>query len=390
MSQITVVLGGDSIRIDEQIYRSLFDNSVVHSLKSYERSIISKTIGFGDLIILARKAEVPYALFFAPKSVVEQNLKRKNDLLLQGMTKGTLALNSRGTVQLRDIELIVKDILRKQELLKAHNDDNDSVILGCLKASSLTVGQQANKLKDSLGIDSEVIKNYSKTQTFEYLVSALENNNIFVSQSSRTFMPQIIQSSVKFSGVCIKDRKYLFIFLNNKDDSKSFEPEGRRILTLILLTVCLAKAKFSPLSYSDQSREVIQDIIYELAEEILMPASEIKKLKISSLNDLKKEAELYSITPSALVMRLQRLKALDPNDIKDYRLVLSDEFKAAPAPRGRTPNPVNGFKKYNGAAYSKAIFSLIDRGAISRKEARRVLTQNKQKTSFLSEYRMSL
>lgn len=390
MSVIAVQLGGDSLRINEKTYKNLFDNSVVHGLTKYEQSIENKSIGFFDFVELARKADVPYTLFFAPKEFVDKNIKRKNDLLLQGVTKKTFSLNSRGTVELRDIELIIKDILRKQELLKTHNSEKDNEVFGCLKRSSLPLSKQADKLRSILGIELKQVKKYTKTKTFEYLAKCLEDRKVFVAQSSRLFMPQIIQRNVKFSGVCVKDKKYPFIFLNNKDDTKSFEPEGRKILTLILLTACLAKGRFNPLSYNDQSQNVIQDNVYQIAEEILMPASEVEQLEINTLQELKRESDKYSVTPSAMLMRLRRLKALDRDDIDDYQTVLKDEFDTAPEPRARTPKPENGFKKYNGIAYSKAVFDLIDRGVLTRRDARRILTQNRYSTSFIEVYRMSI
>lgn len=387
---MSLSIGGDTILIDLGIFRLLFNNSVIHGYKKYENALRHKQVNFTDFVALARKAGIPYTLFFAPRPFVEQSIQQKTAKLLQGITKKIFSLNSRGSVELRDVELIVKDLLRKQELVKRYKKASSNELLGCLKSPRVSLTKQATMLRDKLGLDLSKIGELSKANTLEYIISLLEAKNVFVSQSSRTFMPQIIHNSVRFSGMCIKDKQYPFIFLNNKDESKSFEPEGRKVFTVIILVVCLAKGKFSPISYDEQAKDLIKDDIYRITEEVLMPAGSIKLMAINSIDDLKQESDKLSVTPSALLMRLQRLAVLNPETIRNYRVTLRDEFSSAPKPRARTPKPVNGFKKYNGRAYSKAIFELVDGGYVTKSEARRVLVQNKQRISFLDEFRANL
>ena len=390
VDSISLRIGRDTVQIDIDIYRSLFDNSVVHRYKKYEDTLAKKSILFADLATLSRKADIPYALFFAPKAVVKKNVDRKNKELLQGVTKSTFSLNSRGSIELRDIELIVKDLLRKQGLLKTYKKVGDNKLLGCIRGSRLSVVGQADIVRGITSIDNSAMRSMSKKRTLDYLIYLLENQNVFVSQSSRFFMPQLIHDSTTFSGVCIRDRKFPFVFLNNKDELKSFEPEGRKIFTLTLLAVCVAKAKFSPISYNDQSKNLIVDNLYRVTEELLMPEGSVRRITITSLNDLKSESDLFSVTPSALLMRLQRFKLLDAPTIREYRSTLKDEFNKASPRKARTPKAVNGFKKYNGPAYSKAVLELVDNGRITKREARRVLMQNKESIGFLEEYRMNL
>lgn len=387
---ISLKISGDAIEINEDIYRSLFDNSVINRYKKYENSLDKKSISFADFLDLSRKADIPYTLFLAPNSLVKKNIDKKNQKLLQGITKLTFSLNSRGSVEIKDIELIIKDLLRKQELLKTHRKTGDNKLLGCLKRSRSSISIQAETVRRLICLDNLLIRDKSKSKTLEYLVSLLEAQNVFVSQSSRTFMPQMIHNSINFSGICVRDRKYPFIFLNNKDENISFEPEGRKIFTLILLTVCIAKAKFSPISYNDQSTDLIKDDLYCITEELLMPESSVKLATINSLQDLKTQSDIFSVTPSAFLMRAQRLGLLSSVVINKYRLMLKEEFSNLPKPRAMTPKPVNGYKKYNGHAFSRAILELVNTGFITKAEARRVLTQNKQSIGFLDEYRMSL
>lgn len=89
-----------------------------------------------SLLKLARKAHIPYPLFFAPKCVAAAQVELKTQKLLQGVKKGTYSLNSRAAVDLADIELIVKDLTRKQELVKKFDPSlGRNPIVGMLKKS---------------------------------------------------------------------------------------------------------------------------------------------------------------------------------------------------------------------------------------------------------------
>lgn len=103
-----VILESSRTLIDDAVFVGLFENSVVSGRAAYRQALMKNEISLSELIKLARKAEIPYTLFFAPYEMVQAQLGAKTDKLLQGVTKGTFALNSRQTVELRDIELIVK------------------------------------------------------------------------------------------------------------------------------------------------------------------------------------------------------------------------------------------------------------------------------------------
>jgi hypothetical protein len=117
--------------------------------------------------------------------VVETQLRRKREVLLGGVSKGTFSLNSRGKVHLADIELIVKDILRKQELLKRREPSlPDNPLVGSLKGSRRTVKSDAEFLVTQLGIDrAYLLRVKTKELAFEHVVDRLEERSVFVSQS---------------------------------------------------------------------------------------------------------------------------------------------------------------------------------------------------------------
>lgn len=392
--KILVTLGKaktEVFELDEAIYRALFEDSVVYSLAKYEHSIDNKRITFNDFVELARRAEIPYTLFMAPVAVVRGQLRRKRNALLAGSGKKAFSLSSRGSVELRDIELILKDILRKQTLPKKYSHDADCNIVGVLKGARLTIEQQAARLRDAMSIDLEHISKIGKAKTFDYLVECLGAKNIFVSQSSKAHMPQVIQKHVKFSGITIRDKKYPFIFLNNKDEEASFEPQGRKVLTLALLLVCIAKARFSAVTYKERSRGVIKDEEFQIAEELLMPETSIRAMVFDTLDDTRKAAELFSVTPSALLMRLKRFSLITPATFKEYAQQLKDEYNnKVPITFSQKPAETTAFIKYNSAPYSRKILDIMDSGTISRNDVRRVLLQNKAKESFLDELRAKL
>lgn len=391
--RVLVTIGkakADSIAVDGKVFRDLFENSHVYSMVHYQHGVESGQITFLDLKELARKADIPYSLFFAPEEFVQEHIQRKSDLLLSGASKDAFSLNSRGTVEIRDVELIIKDILRKQTLPKKTLKEADNPIVGMLKGSKLTVPQQAAKVRDAVGIDLAHVATLNKEKTFDYFVGLLGQCNIFVSQSSVGHMPQTIQRHVKFSGMCIKDKVYPFIFLNNKDDEPSFEPQGRKILTLTLLLVCITKAKFSAVTYSERAKDLIKEKEFEIAEEILMPAADLATASIASMEELAVYAAQYNVTPSAFLMRLRRLGRIGETEAEGYFEMLKDEY-ANRKPHGfGHPAEATAFLKYNSAPYSAKVFELLDRGALNHSDARRILLQNRQKASFLEELRSKL
>ena len=120
---INVLIDGDSVPIDHDVFVVLLENSVASEYVDYQRALDKGSIKFEKLVWLARKGEIPYSLFFAPIDLVRAQVATKTRKLLEGISKDTFSVNSRETVELRRIELIVKDLLRKQALLKQHRRD---------------------------------------------------------------------------------------------------------------------------------------------------------------------------------------------------------------------------------------------------------------------------
>ena len=109
---IEVRVGGASVPVDRQVFTSLLSNSVASERADYIHALEKSRIGFHELVSLARVADIPYVLFFAPGPVVAAQLDMKLEKLLAGVSKKTFSMNSRSSVRLADVELIVKDLLR--------------------------------------------------------------------------------------------------------------------------------------------------------------------------------------------------------------------------------------------------------------------------------------
>lgn len=367
LGPIMLRVEGDVVALDRAIFTALFDSSVAYWRAPYRHALERSTLAFSEFTDLAREAQIPYPLFFAPPDVVQAQLDDKTRKLLAGVSKDSFSLNSRNKVQLRDIELIVKDLIRKQGVIK---DLDDSLlpnrVIGRLRRSTRNVAADADKLRSLLGFtltDLRACK--TKEKALEFLIARLDANQVFVSRSQQNVMPQPLPPGIAFSGLCVRDKKVPFIFLTSGEPGSTFEPAGRKIFTLVLLAVFVARGRFAPVSYDDHTGDLIDDHEYELAEEVLMPAADVHAVQADSLDAVKEVAAQLCVTPSAFVMRARRLGVFAADESRDYLDQLSAEFAARGKPFARTPLPHNAVRKYAGAEFTRRMFHQLDRGAIT-------------------------
>lgn len=120
-------------------------------------------------------------------------------------------------MKLRDVELIVKDLLRKQELARKHDPTLvKNRIVGLLRKPRPTVRGDAGVLISALGLDRDEIRRARKKEAaLDLIIERLEANQVHVSRSVRGFMPQLIE--VRFSGMTVRDSKVPCIFLSGGD-----------------------------------------------------------------------------------------------------------------------------------------------------------------------------
>ncbi len=208
MATIEVRLGDARIFAERSVFIALFEASVATSRAPYVKAVETSRINFADLVELARTAEIPYTLYFAPPLVVEQQLKNKTNKLLAGVNKAAFSLNSRSHVQLSDVELIVKDLLRKQEELKRLDDSlSTNTVVGCLKRSRDSIVADAARLREVLGFSVEEVKHArTKSAALALLIGRFEAKQLLVAQSQQNYMPQRLPREQVQRSLCTRQK----------------------------------------------------------------------------------------------------------------------------------------------------------------------------------------
>ncbi|WP_437771346.1 hypothetical protein [Arthrobacter sp. KNU40] len=384
------MLNGTRIPIDEAVFTVLLENSVAANYSDYKNALESSSITFDSLVALARTGDIPYVLFFAPLPVAEAQVRSKTDKLLAGVTKETFAVNSRDRVHLRDIELIVKDLMRKQELLKR----NDSTltrnrIVGLLSRPGRTIEEDAAALMEALGLSHDSIRvARSKADALEVVTARLEANQVLVSRSVPNAMPQnLTKVKGNFSGMAIRDAKVPYIFLAGGNRGDSEEPAGRMVFTLVLMAVLVAQKKFMPVTYDGSSAGTDVGPEYDIVGAILMPAKTLRGLPLGMLDDVKAAAEVLKVTPSAIAVRAMRLGMISPAAADAHLQELGREFSQRPRSQTRTLGTMKAVRRYNGREFSRRMLDVLDAGRISRGEFCRVVCLRRIRPHQINAFR---
>lgn len=387
-----VIIGGDRVTIERSVFVELLENSVVNSRAPYLHALERGEIHYSELVDLARKAEVPHPLFFAPPSVVHAQVAMKTTKLLQGVAPDTFTVNTRTTVKLCDVELIIKDLLRKQELAKKHDPTLvRNKIVGLLRKPHATVREDADALVKALGLDRAVIRAArTKEAARDLIIQQLEANQVLVSQSVRGFMPQILDG-VHFSGMTVRDPKVPYIFLAGGDHGDFQEPAGRQIFTLMLMAVLVARGIFAPVSYDASSTAPDAGREYDIVGEILMPADELSDVRLSTLDEIKRAADVFKVTPSAMAVRVMRLGIISAETALAHLDQLEAEFRGRPkAKPRRQPKPVNAIRKYGGRALVSRMIRAVEENRLSEREFCRVVCLKRINPHEIGELKAAL
>lgn len=391
---MAVSVNNNILYINFEIFRNLFESSHIYYKKEYQDALRNKRIRLKILQKLAREANIPYALFFAPKKLVEKQIERYQKELFKGVDNGLFSISGRGNIDIRDVSLVIKDILQRQKILrKGFPNEEDNKIRGMLKGSTDDISIQARKLTKIIGFDLETFRRFSgKEKAYNYLVDLFESNNVLVSRSRPGAMPQSINKKVSFSGLAVRDKKFPTIFLCANDETMIGDPTGRRIFTLFLLLVCIAKDKFLPVSYNSRSREIISVDEYRIVEEILMPEMEFTGIEVSDIELVNQFASLCKITPRATLARLRRLGGVSESDYNIFCEYLDQKY-IKDKKNSNHPFAVSVYTKiktYCGLEFTRRVFLMYDAGVLSRGEMRRLLLFNKKPSGFLEALRSHL
>ncbi len=396
MNDFFVKIGKDSIKTDKRSFLALLDLSPIKQYVSYQNAVVSNEIKFSDLKELATKADVPYPLFFATKEIIDVHIKDKEKNLFEKLpSKSEMQLNSRGKMKLEDIELIVKDLGRKQEFLKtrilpATNDNSFVGFIAKKVKEKVANNELADDIRKYLNIDLSVMRKMSKDDVLRYLCDKSEDKGVLVSFSSYDFMPQNIDKELGVSGFCVKDKKFPYIFINTRDgddNPKILETAGRQIFTLLAMLVCIAMNKFIFSTKKGHTKSDETKKIYSIVGELLIPREDAESIDVSSLEDLKEGARLFKVTPSMLLVRLRELRLIDKPTADRFREILREEIKKATSNPKRRPLQITGYSKYNGTRFSREVIRAHAGRKISTEEVRNILfRKGKMDQNLFQEY----
>jgi Zn-dependent peptidase ImmA (M78 family) len=361
MIPLEVRINRREIEIDKDVFISLLSMSPASQYRDYEVAVTTNTITFPALKRLADKASIPYPLLFAPKSKVSKQIMDQEHELFQKLpSKEEMRLNFRGRVNFAAIALIVQDLARKQEFLKNRLKllDPPNLFVGLIaRAFKLNTTNEvmAKTIREYLSIDLRYLRTLSKGKVLEYLCKQVESKGILVSFSSYNYMPQNIERDAGFSGLCIKDTKYPFIFINTRDADLMptiFETSGRQIYTLIAMLVCIAMNKFIFSLRAVPENDTFKRHILAIAGEVLIPRVDLEGLGIGTMEQLEHYAKYFSVTPSMLLVRLKQSRQI-PKPVADVlRARLIENIKKIELRQTRSPKPSTGYAKYNGDRFS--------------------------------------
>lgn len=388
---IDVTLDGEAIPVNREVFTTLFENSIAADRAAVRHALEKDRIAFGDLVKAARLAEIPYPLFFAPLDVVQEQVRLKNEKLMAGFTKPSFSMNSRNVVRLSDVELIVKDLIRKQMLLRADTTLEPNSVVGCLGKPGRSVEADADTLRRVLDVTNHELKvTKSKGAALEVLIERLERKQVLVSRSAKNHMPQQMPRRARFSGMTIKDAKVPYIFLASGDEGEHLEPNGRKVFTLVLLTVMVACGTFAAVNYDGHTKDEASPREFDLAGEILLPSTELRVLDLESLEAIKAAADLYKVTPSAVAMRARRLDLLPQDRFSEHMAQLAHEYVHRVETPKRSAKPVNALRKYNGTECSRRMLGLLDSGDIGTADFCRVMFSNKLRPAQIDDFRAAV
>ncbi|MBO1740504.1 hypothetical protein [Leifsonia sp. TF02-11] len=387
-----VMLNGTSVSIPVQVFTTLLDNSVAGTYKDYEHALARGSISFADLSNLAHRGEIPIPLFFAPLALVQAQVEAKTQKLLAGISKETFAVGSRSRVELRDVELIVKDLIRKQQLLRKHDTTlSRNRVVGILHKSSGSIDTDATTLMSSIGLTHDMLRGCRrKTDALALMIERLESNQVLVSQSVQNYMPQRL-THVKFSGMTIRDTKVPFIFLAGGDHGDQQEPIGRTIFTLALMTVLVARKIFAPMTWDGGSVETDPGVEYDIAGAMLMPSDRLAEIRPVSLEDMKRASDEFKVTASAVTVRAMRLGVISQETGISHLNELRTEFFSQPQNNARSPiRPENAVRKYSGRELTKRMLGALDQSSISPGEFCRSVCLNRLRPNQIGDLRKAI
>lgn len=389
MEDFFVLLNRERIKIDKRVLCALFELAThVMEKSGYEAALKKNRISFSELKKLAVQAGIPYPLFFAPYEKVEKQIQDyKKNIEEKIPTKHEIALGNRGNLEVKEVESIIRDLARKQEFLKRyvlpHSPENaytgslQKQIKGGVADTVIAEG-----FREFFNLDLGTIRKMNKERALAHIARSFESRGVFISFSSYNYMPQNIDRSAGFSGLCVKDKKFPYVFINTRDGDERpiiLETFGRQIFTAVSMLVCIGMNIFAINIKKNNANKAPYRKIYSIAEEILIPVADVKDITVESVDDLKKYSGIFKVTPSMLLVRLEHLDLISKVNARYCRAELADELSKKEASPKHSVRPENGYRKYNGERFSREVLSAYRARKISFEQTKNILFRKGKK-----------
>lgn len=210
--------------IPGEVFELVFLHTIARNDRRYAEAIQKGRISIVNLKKLCNKAQVPYPLLLATPNRVKKVINAYEKAVFSDVNiNNKVSISARGSIDLADISLVLRDIHRKREYLrKKINSDNK--IRGILKNISHSTERQVEYLRTVIDFKLVKYRKYKrKEEAFQYLVDCLADKNIFVTLYVHQQCPQTIDKQLDFSGIAISDKKAPFLFVKTPGDSRGME-----------------------------------------------------------------------------------------------------------------------------------------------------------------------
>jgi Zn-dependent peptidase ImmA (M78 family) len=378
---ISVTTKDGDLTILKDVFITLLEQGSIPNLNSYKTAMVEGTIPFSDLKELASKADIPYALLFAP-TLVMQSQRKNFETYVYGKlpSQNQILATSRGKMHPKDVERIARDLITKQDLLKKllpNTPDNTYIGIGKKALNQgADIENVAQIIRNKLKISLSTLRLLPKAEVLTYLIRHAEKQNILVSLSSGLYMPQRLKKDIEMSGMCIKDKKFPYIFVNTRDgdiDPLILESDGRQIFTLTTMLVCIALNKYILNLKNSSTFAGISGTPTSIAGAVLIPKNDLIGISIGSLTEIKALAKDFKVTPSMLIMRLREAGLLSVSQSNQYFTDLKQELSQRKLGRPSFTPPLLGYSRYNGGRLSFEVFRGEQKKKISHIEVAKTL-----------------
>ena len=370
--------------IETDTFNMLFKNTQLYNSEEILAVRQHLCVPIGQLKKLCTKADFPYPLLLVNSEYARKVADDYEKRIYSGIDRATVSIACRDEINLADISLILRDIVHKQEVFNKIHKWNNCDIPGALcrkECSSLEVEEKVHFLKKLINYDTDIVlARKNKKEAFDYLSEMLANHHVYVSLYGRLSSPQSLPKS-NFSGIAVNNKKCPFLFVKTNSDNYGADLWGRRIFTTVLLLFCLALKRNGPVAINGHQGDSIDDDLYSMTEEFLMPRVFLSDMTISDIDELMSVSNRYKVSSSAMVMRLARMGRISVDDKRAMLDDLEKDFNRSKSFNGSksSERQQRELSYYSNRHYIKVVSEAVLAGSIDRRVAESVVCGKKGK-----------